>query len=280
MQYGKPVAGRYEPVVISTLSITKPGEIYEFHIETDKPIEDEEAVINQLLTVEGKVQDLKIISIETLENNKIILQFTDIGPGDINVWGLWEVMGPLLAILGITAALIVVFQIWTTQPWLIAILAGCAVILFIYGETKRFVEGIPARGPRPSVFVKFEKETEKEAVLAGRKLTIEMQLKSLKSSKNIADKNRTSISVALASAKNTFEKKEKDWHQLKDTLKKTKGIENVSELKKEIDRVEKEKNEAETDKNDYELQLKETLSKQRALTSEIEAKEDELKEYS
>lgn len=184
MQYGKRVAGMYSPKTISTLATTKPGEIYEFHVETESAFENEEAIINQLLLLESEVKDLKITSIETVGNNKIILQFKDAGPGAISLWGVWDVIPTLLIVVGLVVALIVVWQIWTTQPWLLLLGAGASVALFVLLGTKPLVERLPvglrtpvriprepSRVPSPAQITRIVQAEPREALTPKEELT-------------------------------------------------------------------------------------------------------------
>lgn len=132
MKYGAKVSGRLVAVP-EALAFTKPGDVYEIKIDTD-PIADEAMVAQQLLTLEQQVADLQVLYIETCPKGKVWMQFTDVGPGSISISGLVSLIPHIFIIVGIVVVGIMLWQVVTTSPiliWLLA-LAGGAVIFYSF----------------------------------------------------------------------------------------------------------------------------------------------------
>jgi hypothetical protein len=134
--YGRKLRGRYVAVTQTQVAtaagedrITKPGEVYEYLIQTQDTFNDEEAIA-QLLQLETQRADLKIECIETAPK-QITLQVRDIGPGGWVIGGLFSLIVPLFAIVAIVIMAVFAWQLLEQQPGLFLLgVISVGVILF------------------------------------------------------------------------------------------------------------------------------------------------------
>ena len=131
MLYGKKVQGRLVNVP-ETLGYTKPGEVYELQIDTE-PFNDETSAIQQLLTLEEQVPDLKVLFIDTCPDGKVVMQIQDVGPGSISIGGLFSLIPSVFVLIGIIVVGVMLWQVMAQNPVLIYLLAlAGGTVLFFY----------------------------------------------------------------------------------------------------------------------------------------------------
>ena len=147
MLYGKKVQGRLVNVP-ETLGYTKPGEVYELQIDTE-PFNDETAAIQQLLTLEEQVPDLKVLFIDTCPGGKVVMQIQDVGPGALSIGGLFSLIPSLFIVIGIIVVGVMLWQVMEQNPVLIYLLAlaGGAIMFFYFIGSKLPAPSIVRVGP-------------------------------------------------------------------------------------------------------------------------------------
>lgn len=154
MLYGSRVSGRLVPIAdLSALS--KPGEVFEIHIETDG-IPDEQMVIQQLLTLEQQFEDLRVLYIET-DGTNIKMEVTDIGPSGWTFAGIVTAIPTVLILIGVTIGAIFLWQIVTTAHPVLLLLVGLGGIMLFLS-----VAGIWEKIPKPIQIRTKAEETKSE----------------------------------------------------------------------------------------------------------------------
>jgi hypothetical protein len=142
LQFGTKVNGERHAIYASAAEsvATKPGEVYEFTIDTEG-IPDENAAIAQVLELENQVADMKVLYVETHPDNTITLQFMDTGPGSIALGGLFTLMPAIFILAGIVIAGYLVYRLYFSESgWLLPaiIIIGGAVAVFYFTSEKFF----------------------------------------------------------------------------------------------------------------------------------------------
>ena len=135
MRFGKRISGRLVAVPPESLRLTQPGEVYEFTFYTEHPFDNDEAVAQQLLTLEDQVADLQVTYIETFPDRQAVtLQIMDIGPGSISLAGLLSLIPAIFVLVGIVVVGYMTWQTLQTAPWLLwlGLLAGAGVIFYYF----------------------------------------------------------------------------------------------------------------------------------------------------
>jgi len=153
MQYGSRVNGRLVPKFVDSLSTTKPSEIFEVAIEVDGlTVANENEAITQLLTLEQQFPDMKILYVDTCtEAQKIIMQFTDVGPCFISFSGVFGAIPALFMILGIAIIGYLLWQVMQTNPlllWGLAIIGGVVAFSLLFPSQLRGLTPGPIRHPK------------------------------------------------------------------------------------------------------------------------------------
>ena len=133
MQFGSRINGRLVNLP-ATLGLTKPGDIYEVYIDT-QGIPDETTAIQQLLTLEQQVPDLKVLYVQTdATTNRIVLQFIDAGPGQFGLETVLMWLPQVLIIAGIVTVAMFLFGLLPTLQtlpswiWYIAVIGGALLV--------------------------------------------------------------------------------------------------------------------------------------------------------
>lgn len=215
MLYGSRVSGRLVPIAdLSALS--KPGEVFEIHIETDG-IPDEQIAIQQLLTLEQQFEDLRVLYIETDVAN-IKMQITDVGPGAIDIWSVLYGLPAILIVGAIVVIALIGYQLFTTQPTWVWFLALGAV-LALWGIPKILR---PAREALPSLKElrsEVKKTKEEEGTISAEEKLIE---------------RRKGAKTILADLREEIKGLRGDRRELKDEIKaeKARPVSDVDEIKR------------------------------------------------
>lgn len=143
--YGNKVSGRRVP---QRLAETKPGDVFEFQIQT-APFENEDCIITKLLTLEQSFPDLKVLYVETDPEGMVTLQITDAGPGQISIGGVISLIPHLFILIGIVVIGIILWQVMQTQPylvWLLLLAGGAVMVYYFVGKGLASVATIRKRG--------------------------------------------------------------------------------------------------------------------------------------
>jgi hypothetical protein len=166
-QFGRRFTGVLKPQL--DLGLTNAGSSYQVDLQTQNlTVENEGAAINQLLSMEQDIADLRILYVETNpDQQNITIQFMDTGPGQFSLSGFLTSL-PSYMLFG--AILIVGYVLWTfMQPqtlnqWLVvalgAIGAGLVMYLALWGEE---------RLPKPEQAYKRQENLDKKAASANAK---------------------------------------------------------------------------------------------------------------
>ena len=229
MRYGRKIQGRLVAVPES-LRVSKPGEVYELHIYTDEPFEEDTALFNQLLLLEQQYPDLKVEYVETWSAEKtIVLQVKDLGPGGFAIGGIISLIPTLFILIGIVVVGYILWQTLETNPillWLGALAGG--VIIFYYF--------IGAKLDKPTT-IRTKAESDSTAKRASAKLS---QLNSERvGAQNESDTHRKTRDKMTEEIKRTEDKIEK--------LQKNKPkgyTKEVQRVKQELEKIEGQKAEA------------------------------------
>lgn len=205
MQYGARVSGILKPLFVDSLSMSKPNEIYELHIETDG-VSDEAMAIQQALMLEEQFPDLKVLYVETTPN-RITMQITDIGPSPWSFSGVFSAIPAIFVIVGIIIVGVILLQVYQTNPlilWGLVLIGGVVTFYLLLGERLAFLkpEHIRTEG----------KESDKEL-----KETIRIQAGTL-------SQERATIKTNLTDIRDAQDKARADAKRLEETFKTLKKI--------------------------------------------------------
>lgn len=153
--YGNKAKGRLAvmPAKFADTGYSQPGEIYEFHLDTTSFVGQEEAVIDQLMTLESRVPDLKIVYAEACDcGMKVKFQIMDKGPGSIGFGGILALLPAIFVLIGVGIIAYMLWKLYNDVPVLLVVGGVAAAFLALYWFTgEKFFGGIKdisLRGPK------------------------------------------------------------------------------------------------------------------------------------
>ena len=152
--YGQKAKGRLVvmPVKFADTGYTQPGEVYEIHLDTTSFVGQEEAVIDQLMLLESRVPDLKIVYAEACDcGMKVKFQVVDTGPGQWSIAGIFSILPAIFVLIGVGIIAYMLWKVYSDMPILLVVGGVAAAFLaFYYLTGGKFFQGITSpytRGP-------------------------------------------------------------------------------------------------------------------------------------